>query len=184
MTSVKTIYFLALILLLQSCNSTKLIPKNKRTYLDQKNLNSINGSYNNNSDDSSKWQTTTLWAHLKPFYSDTNLNKTANQKTSYINIKIIDKNKIQFDRFDFETLKESKVFNFKVKNGVILIKKGRNKRTEGIPLLIFRQHSETLNLALDKNYNLILSYEGSASGGIFIITFGTPIKGTYTFVKK
>jgi hypothetical protein len=55
---------------------------------------------------------------------------------------------------------------------------------EGIPLLFFRQHSETLNIALEKNSNLILSYDGSASGGIFIIIFGTPIKGTHTFLKK
>ena len=185
-TIMKTIYLFGLLLILQSCNSTKLIPKDKRTSLDQNNLNSINGRYDNNSDDTTKYQSTSFWSHLKPFYTDTNLNKTANQKVpnSYIKIEIIDKNRIQFDRYDFETLKESKVFNFKVKDGVILIKSRRNKRLEGIPLLFFKQHNETLNLALDKNSNLILSYDGSASGGIFIIIFGTSIKGTHTFVKK
>lgn len=182
----KTIYLFGLFLILQSCNSTKLIPLDKRALLDQSNLTSINGRYDNNSDDTLKYQRTTIWAHLKPFYNDTNLNKTAYQQipNSYIKIEIIDKNKIQFNRYDSETLKESKVFPFKVKDGVILIKSGRNKRMEGIPLLFFRQHSETLNLALDKNYNLSLSFDGSASGGVFIIIFGTPIKGTHTFVKK
>ena len=182
----KIIYFFGLFLILQSCNSTKLIPQEKRVLLERTNLTGINGRYENNSNDTIEHQRTTIWAHLKPFYNDTNLNKTAYQKipNSYIKIEIIYKNKIQFSRYDNETLKESKVFPFKVKDGVILIKSVHNKRMEGIPLLFFRQHSETLNIAFDKNSNLMLSYDGSASGGIFIIIFGTPIKGTHTFLKK
>lgn len=182
----KTFYLVVILLMLQSCNSTKLIPESKRTSLDQNNLNSINGRYDNNSEDTTKWQTTTFWAHLKPFYNDTNLNKNSNQKipNSFIKIETINKNKIQFSLYDSEILKDSKIFNFKIKDGVILIKRIRNKRLEGIPFLFFKQHSETLNLALDKNSNLILSYDGSASGGIFIIIFGTSIKGTHTFIKK
>jgi len=182
----KIIYLFGLFLILQSCNSTKLIPQDNRVFLDQSNLTSINGRYDNNSNDAIEHQRTTIWSHLKPFYNDTNLNKTAYQKipNSYIKIEVIDKNKIQFSRYENETLKEFKVFPFKVKDGVVLIKSGRNKRMEGIPLLFFRQHSETLNIALEKNSNLILSYDGSASGGIFIIIFGTPIKGTHTFLKK
>ena len=185
-TLTKTIHLFGLLLILQSCSSSKLIPQDKRTTLDQGNLKSINGLYDNNSNDTTRQQITTFWAHLKPFYNDTNLNKTAHQKVpdSYLKIDIIDKNKIQFSRFDFETLKESKIFNFKVKYGVIFIRRGRNQRMEGIPLLFFRQHSETLNLALDMNSNLILSYDGSASGGLFILIFGTSIKGTHIFVRK
>lgn len=185
-TIVKSFYLFGLLLILQSCNSTKLIPQSKRISIDLNNLNSINGRYDNNSNDTTKWQTTTFWAHLKPFNNDTSINKTANQKVpnSFIKIEIFDKNKIQFSLYDSETLKDSKIFKFKVNDGVILIKRIYNKRLKGIPLLFFNQHEETLNLALDKNSNLILSYDGSASGGIFIIIFGTSIKGTHTFVKK
>ena len=182
----KILYLIGPLLVIQSCNSTKLIPLDKRPSIDQNNITSINGRYDNNSNDTLSWQTTTFWAHLKPFYTDTNLNRTAHLKipNSFLGVKIIDKNKIEFNRYDSELLKETKTFNYQIRDGIILIKHNRNKRLEGIPFLLFRQRSETLNLALDKNSNLILSYDGASSGGLLIIIFGTPIKGTHTFLKK
>jgi hypothetical protein len=47
----KIIYLFGLFLILQSCNSTKLIPQDNRVFLDQSNLTSINGRYDNNSND-------------------------------------------------------------------------------------------------------------------------------------
>jgi hypothetical protein len=173
------------LIILQGCASTELIPAEKRVWIDQGNIQLINGQYNDNSDDTIYYRQTNIWRHLKPFLHDSNSIKTTREKlrNSTVRIDVINSHRIKFSRYDSGILKETKIFPYVIKNGIILISCKKNKTVEGIPFIFFREHSETLNISLDKNSNMIMAYNGVASGGIFIIIFGTPIQGIHTFIR-
>ncbi len=166
-----------------SCNPTQLIRQEARINLDEGNLSKINGRYDNNSSDTIRWRKTVFWSHLKPFLEDY-YNEHDVIPNSSIELKILEKDRIQISLLDQDSLLAVKTFKFQFKDGVLLIKSRNNRRLEGVPLIFFRLQSETLNLGLDKAGDLILSYDGSIGGGPLIIIFASPIIGTHTFLRK
>lgn len=167
---------------LQSCVTTVKIPQDERIVLDKKNITLINGRYGN-SLQTNGCQGTTIWKHLKPFYKGLNKSNTYEAGNSEIGIKILNMNRIQFDYYLRDSVRETKVFTYRNKNGVLVINAINNWSMQGIPLLFFRQHKEKLTLALDKDLNLIMAYHYVVSGGPLIIIFGSSEIGTLKSIR-
>ena len=68
-------------------------------------------------------------------------------------------------------------------DGGIAINGKLNYRYQGVPLIFYRYESQALWISMENDDELFLSFNGNASGGIFILIFGTPILGESRFEK-
>lgn len=164
---------------LGSCNSTKLIPKEKHIVLDTTNFRSLAGRYNNRSADSAWMDQTTLWFHFPSFIFRVDRNTL-----SSVEIKILNEKAIEFKLYHKNELQETKKFRYHLKNGVILIKRRSNRVQDGTRFLVFKQEKETLNLSLTKESDLILGYKRLGVFNVLIVPIPEWRKGMHVFKKQ
>jgi len=164
-----------------SCYSGLTIPREERNWEIMKAPEAINGVYSNNSTDPNNDQSQ-FWLHLKPFFKNQiTLQFQQENPDLSVEIEIIAKNNIQFSLLKGKDIIDSKNFKYDIVDKQIRIKKNANLK--GIPLLFYRHHKEVILLSLNKENNLIISFEGEASGGIFILAYGQKLGGKLIFEK-
>jgi len=177
----KILVFVIVLLFFYSCGSSSfLIKAEDRIEITKRNIINIEGVYKNSSD--SLNNNINLWKELKPFPQVKEFQQLS-IKSNTIKIELLEKNKILFSLFIGDTLYDTKEIKYQLKNGVVMIKSINNMRIWGIPLIVFQHIRENINLGLDENDNLIVAFEGRASGGVFIFIFGTEIYG-YNILEK
>ncbi len=142
----------------------------------------LNGIYSNQHINSSKNYFDPFWAHLKPFFKNEITLKYQQERPDLtFEIDVEDKGIIRFSLLEEEKVLASSKFKFDFLNNQIRIK--RNSNLQGIPLIFYQHHGEVITLSLDKENDLIATFDGETSGGIFIFMFGTPIKATTKFKR-
>lgn len=102
---------------------------------------------------------------------------------SKFELRIPNKNRIEISFYDDEKITYKKVLKFSSLDGGLVIKGKHNYRYQGVPLLFYRSESQALWISQKKQDELFLAFNGSSSGGIFILIFGTPIEGEARFRK-
>jgi hypothetical protein len=90
---------------------------------------------------------------------------------------------IKFELYLDDKLKLEQRRKFIHRGNGIAIKGISNFRYWGIPLILYQYESQALWFSKDNDEELFLSFSGSASGGIFILIFGTPILGEARYEK-
>ena len=123
-----------------------------------------------------------FWNKLKPFPTEEK-NSFIGDSSSFFKIEILSKDKIEFSLYVRDELKEKKIFKYQFENNTLEIKKRKNKKLKGVPLIFYTYRGVGLKFTLDENKDLILDYDGGASGGILILIIGGPILGQSTFQR-
>ena len=154
-----------------SCSSiSTLIKQEDRIELTESNISNIEGFYQNSND------SINIWRLLKPFPKVKEF-KTLHDSLNIVKVELVDNKKIKFLLYVNDTIYQTKNIKYTLKNGVIMIKCTKNMRYWGIPLIAFQHACENVNIGIDKENNLVVAHTGKASGGVFIIVFGTETSG-------
>jgi hypothetical protein len=99
-------------------------------------------------------------------------------------IEIIDEKRIRFCDVTDSCEEKSKVFRYRAKENVIIVRKCRNRRFYGIPPFFFITNVERLKLSIDENKDLLLEYRGKAWGMLFGLATGYDKNGTELYKRN
>ncbi len=171
------IFYCFLIILISSCATIKR-PNDFVSILDEHSIEKIEGTYKNLAKNSNM----PFWER----FSSVDIIKhrdIIHDKSSIFKVEIEADNKIKFELYRNDKLELTETLEYSYHNKGIAIKGKSNYRYQGVPLIFFRYESQALWFSKDKDDELFLSFNGSASGGIFILIFGTPILGEARFEK-
>jgi hypothetical protein len=145
---------------------------------DVNNPRNIEGTFRNSSIDSiTSGGFNFFWTHLSPFDEG----NAKQYKDAFINIKILNKHKIQFSLISNKVVVESKTFPYEISEGELVCY--GNEKWKGIPVLFYKYQEEDLILNLDKNNNLVLQCDGRRSAGILILAHGIGLHESYVYSK-
>jgi len=175
--SLNIISCLLMLVLISSC-ATLEIPNDFNSMIQEDNLTTLEGTYKNIAINSNS----PFWER----FSSVDIRKhkeTINDTSSVFKLQIDPNNKIRFELYLAGKLEMTETFNYSYHQKGLAIKGRSNYRYEGIPLIFYRSESQALWLSKDNEQELFVSFNGSATGGIFILIFGTPINGEARFMK-
>jgi len=162
-----------------SCsNSSTLMSTKTIEELKPIDLSLIEGRYNNLSIDSVNSEC--LWKLIKPFYNSVSWDYCVEGE---VDICVEGKDLLELNLFKQDSLIGSKRFRFKIDNNVIVVSGYENSSIQGFPLILYRNISLNLNIGLNQNNNLVLSYKGFASGGLCFLIFGDSKFGENIFKR-
>ena len=183
MKPLKTIFLLSAIsLIITNCRSSVKIPRDKKVNLNIENLSNLNGAFWNYSNyliDTTYYKTS-FWEHINHFNSILEQVHLIDS-TSYFKLEILDKKRIKFDLFTSKNHLSSTTLKYRFLDGGIVISCSKNGKLDGVPLIFYRHRCEALRIGLDKEKNLVMTFNGTVSGGILILIFGGDLNGFRTF---
>ncbi len=175
-------YMTFIIIAFTSCsNSSLLMDSETKDGLKPIDLSLLEGRYWNHSKDSINPEC--IWGLINPFYSSESNFFCFSEEEKYVELTIDGKNLIKLKLFKGDTLIEKKQLRFRVDDNIIVVSGFENSSIQGIPLVFYRNTSINLNIGLNYNNDLVISYKGSALGGLVLIIFGTPITGEGVFKR-
>jgi len=166
-----------MVILMSSCATLKK-PKEFYSIIDEHDIRRLEGTYKNIAVNSNSpfWERFSSVDKIKH-------EEIINDTSSVFKVGIESNDKIKFELYLADKLELTKTFKYSYHQKGLAIKGRSNYRYEGIPLIFYRYESQALWLSKDNDDELFLSFNGSASGGIFIFIFGTPILGEARFEK-
>jgi len=162
---------------LLSCARIKS-PENFKSQINTQNYKKLEGTYKNLSVN-----------HQRPFWEKFADKKSMkdheiiSDSTSVFKIKFLPDDKIKFELYIENDLKVEETKKYIHRDNGIAIKGISNYRYLGIPLIFYQYESQALWFSKDNESELFLSFNGSSSGGIFLLIFGEPLLGESRYEK-